>query len=249
MNFESINSLTKALRGQDAVASCLGALARQLDANLVEAAVAAGVQRFIPAHYTADLQNPKSKVLAMNRYPVHVQTQLQKLAAAGSGLSYTLLFTGGFLDCGMLTNGLAMDLKKGTAIIFDGGNRVVNFTRVDTVAKAIVGVLGHPEETKNRNVYVSEVETTQNDVITLVNEIRAGKEWTLSEGNTVALEKQAEEASKVENPDQASMLGSLVRMYFGGPDYGMPFLKLDNELLGVRRLSREEFKAALKLLI
>jgi hypothetical protein len=48
-------SLIKALLGIDAVASFPKTLARDPNANLIEAAVAAGVERYIPKHYTVDI--------------------------------------------------------------------------------------------------------------------------------------------------------------------------------------------------
>lgn len=58
----SIFSFITALTRINAVAASLAAVVWDLDTNLIEAAVAAGVKYFIPGHYTADIQNEKSRV-------------------------------------------------------------------------------------------------------------------------------------------------------------------------------------------
>jgi hypothetical protein len=50
-----ISSLTKGLLGIDAIASLLRAVARDLNANLIEATLAAGVEHYIPKHYTVKI--------------------------------------------------------------------------------------------------------------------------------------------------------------------------------------------------
>lgn len=35
-------------------------------------------------------------------------------------------------------------------------------------------------------------------------------------------------------------------MYFGGPEYGMPFSKVDNTLMGVSELSADRFEVVIK---
>lgn len=248
VDYESSSSLCKALLGHDAVVSCLGALARQLDDNLVEAASSAGVKRFVPAIYTGDMRNGKSRVLAMNIDPVAIQEKLIEKSKQEGGISFSFVLTGGFLEMS-LTNGFVMDLKAGVATIYDGGDRVVNFTTIDTIAKSIVACLVHSEETKNCNIYVSEVATTQNRILALAKMIDPNKEWVLSEARSVEAEKQADENFRAGRTDLWSLMGSLIRMYFGGPQYGMPFLKLDNKVLGIDEIGEKGLEKVIKTII
>lgn len=241
MDYESIPSLTESLKGIDAVASCLASIARGLDSNLVEAASAAGVKRFIPAHYTADIQNAKSKLLPIMLPAAAIEEKLFTIAKEEGGMSYTLLFSGGFLELD-LGNFFFVDVPKREATLWDGGDAIVNFTTIGTIGKAIAQILVHSEETKNRTLYISEIATSQKKVIELAKKLHPTKTWNLSYANTEVMEKQAEEAAKRGETDLMSIIGSLVRMYFGGPSYGMPFPKLDNELLGVKEFGEKELE-------
>lgn len=38
-------------------------------------------------------------------------------------------------------------------------------------------------------------------------------------------------------------------MYFGGEEYGMPFRKLDNDLLGIKEIGDKELKALIAKIV
>ncbi|KAI1380556.1 hypothetical protein F4677DRAFT_190753 [Hypoxylon crocopeplum] len=58
VDFNSVQSLTPALSGAQVVVSCLATLAISSQNPLIDASVAAGVRRFIPAEFGMDSQNP-----------------------------------------------------------------------------------------------------------------------------------------------------------------------------------------------
>ena len=137
-----------------------------------------------------------------------------------------------------------LNLKSGTGTIHDGGGRVVNFTRINTVAKAITACLVDSEETKNRSVYVSELTMMQNQVVVIVNKIKPSKNGReLKEANISELLQQISENMKAGKKDFRSIMGSTFCLYFGGPDFGMPFPKLENELLGIPKLKESDVEA------
>jgi uncharacterized protein YbjT (DUF2867 family) len=78
VDYESVDSITKALQSQHAVVSCFAASGLHLEDNLVEAAIAAGVKHFIPSHFSADMRNPKAKQLPILHSAVAVQEKLIK---------------------------------------------------------------------------------------------------------------------------------------------------------------------------
>lgn len=220
MDYESIESLTAAFQGQDALISCLASLALELDNNLIEAAALAGVKRFIPAHYSADLRNKNSIQLPMaSQWITPIQEKLIEKSKEVNGMTYTFVSTGGFLEMN-LGGGLLGDVKNGKATLYDGGDRVVNMTCIGTIGKGLAAVLQKYDETRNRNVFISEVTLTQNKIIAMAKEIDPSKRWEIDHADTVELEKQAVAASKIPNAPMMSMIGSVFRMYFGGPDYG-----------------------------
>ncbi len=79
-------------------------LIRQL--LLIDAAVEAGVRRFIPSEFGSDSTNPKAAALPVFRSKIAAQKALAERAAAStSGFTYTLVITGPLLGWG-LTQGL-----------------------------------------------------------------------------------------------------------------------------------------------
>jgi nucleoside-diphosphate-sugar epimerase len=260
VDYTSIPDLTDAFTGIDAVVASVGYFALDIQPNLIEAAAKAGVSRFIPAEFGADLLNEKTRKFPILASKIQVQ-ELLKLKAKETGMTYSLVFTSLFLDWG-LDNGMVVNVKEGKAKLYDGGDRVVSFTTTTTVAKGIVGCLQHLEETKNRGIYVHDIATSQNHIIELAKQVQPEKEWETETEDTAAMEKQAQEAFL--RKDYANMIGSVsviisnsdrwfqavvvlltdisqvFRMYFGGEEYGQPFRELDNELFGIKTMKDEE---------
>lgn len=145
VDYDSIESLTTALAGQDALVSTLGSLAVAKQKLLIDAAVKAGVKRIIPSEFGCDLFNPKVRELPVFTGKVEIEKYLAELAEKGL-VSYTLVFNGLFLDWG-LKKGIFFNFKDRTAELYDGGEVLISTTRLATAAKAVRRILTHPRET------------------------------------------------------------------------------------------------------
>ncbi|MCJ1474695.1 hypothetical protein MMC13_003355 [Lambiella insularis] len=243
VDYSSMDSLTTALLGQYAVVSCLGPFALAFQPNIVEAASAVGVKRFIPAEFGADTLNMQTRAFPILKDKI----QTQKLLAekyAQTGMTYALLCTGLFLDWG-LENGMILGVKSRKGRLYDGGKTIISTTTIASVAKGISGCLLYPEQTKNRGVYIQDAAISQIELIELTNKVNPG-DWDLTEASTTELEKQAEAAYERRDPNPMSMTGSVFRMYFGGEQYGQPFKELGNELCGIKAKSSEEIEMIIR---
>lgn len=69
-----LESLTKILQGRDAVVSFLPIVSLASQAVVIEAAIAAGVKRFIPSEYGSD-----STVSRQDQYPLQLGSQFANL--------------------------------------------------------------------------------------------------------------------------------------------------------------------------
>lgn len=78
VDFSSLDSLKAALKGQDAVVSTLGAFAAAQQTSLIDAAIAAGVKRFIPSEFGSDTTHPKVSALPVYRDKVAAQQYLKE---------------------------------------------------------------------------------------------------------------------------------------------------------------------------
>lgn len=128
-----------------------------------------------------------------------------------------------------------VNLSGPSTPIYDGGDTVFSTTTLAGIGRAIAGVLEHPEETKNRHVYVSQAEVTQNKLLAW-----SGKTIEREDVSTADLEKRAYEAVKLSPPDFRTFAVNLIRLAVFNPAYGGAFAKTDNELLGVHKFSEAE---------
>lgn len=121
-------------------------------------------------------------------------------------------------------------------------------TRLETVARGIVGCLEQEDETKNRGVYIQDVAVSQNKLLAIARKVdpEEGKEWVLEEKDTAEMERVANEVFEKGGTDVMAMAGSVFRMYFGGEQYGMPFQRLDNELLRIEGMGEEELEGLVR---
>jgi uncharacterized protein YbjT (DUF2867 family) len=93
VDYDSIDSPTTALKGQDAVISTLGSLAISVQTRLIDAALASGVRRFIPSEFGCDTRNALTRKLPIYADKITIQTYLAQKAHEyrdeAGGFSYT----------------------------------------------------------------------------------------------------------------------------------------------------------------
>ncbi|KAI0453550.1 NAD(P)-binding protein [Xylaria acuta] len=244
VDYTSLESLTNALRGQDAVVSTIGhgTLAGHL--LLVEAAAKAGVKRFLPSEFGSNTVNPKASQLPSYGDKVAVQAALKKEAQT-SGMTYTFMLTGPFLDWGLRVGFLA-DIKRRSIALWDGGDRVFSTTTLATIGRAVVGVLKHPEETKNRPVYVQDTAVSSKQLLEIAKRAIGPDGW---KANIASLDdhvnKGWEELRKPQ-PDPAKFVMNLIAAAIWAEGYGAKFENLDNELLGIKEMSEEDIQTLIR---
>ncbi|KAH7268342.1 hypothetical protein MRS44_011382 [Fusarium solani] len=238
-------SLKSALEGVDAVVSTLGAPAvGDAQRALVDAAVAAGVQRFIPSNFGCDQQNPLTRQLPV--FAEKVKTEDYLVEKSTSSLSYTFIYNNLFLDWGF-THGSLASVKEKKVTLYNGGDLPVSVTRLATVGKGVVGVLKNPEATKNRSVKIEDGKISFKTIAAIAKEAVPG-EWTIDEKDTDVLKETADKALAAGTFDDWVWFFYILQ---GGTNakYGPSFENIDNEVLGLARLSDEELQALSKELI
>ncbi|KAL8825532.1 MAG: hypothetical protein Q9191_004356 [Dirinaria sp. TL-2023a] len=241
VDYASLDSLTSALQGQDAVVSTLATTSIDQQLLLVEAAAKAGVKRFIPSEFGSDTLHEKTSSLPVFQGKVAVQNGLKEQTKS-SGLSYTLVCTGPFLDWGVQV-GFLLNIKEKSINLYDGGDRVFSTTTLASIGKAVAGVLQNLDATKNRAVYV------QDTAITLKDFLAKGKKAAGSEGwkeEVVAVDDllaKAWEELKKENPNPDAFVYNFIIASIWGEGYGSHFQKLDNDLLDIKQLNDDELQA------
>lgn len=243
VNYDSVDDLAKNLNGQDAIVSTISPTPATAQTNLIHAAVAAGVKRFLPSEFGSDLHNPLNRAAPVYADKIEVQELLSSLATEGK-ITYTVVFNGMFLDWGLQV-GIPVNAREKTAALHDGGERLYTTTTLAGVGKAVVGVLNHPEETKNRVVRVGEAVTTIKELLALSQEIVGGEGWTITKPDTA---KEAEKALvKIKQGvfTNETILPFIYRAIWG-KENGGHFTTTDNELLGIKELDKEGLKKVIQ---
>ncbi|OJJ31955.1 hypothetical protein ASPWEDRAFT_139325 [Aspergillus wentii DTO 134E9] len=241
VDFTSLESLTSALAGNDVVVNTLGSGAIPLDTHtrLIDAAVAAGIQRFIPSEFGSDTTNPNVAKLPVYGDKVAVQKYLQqKSESSGGKFSFTLLITGAFFDWGLMTTFL-LNLKGPEAEVYDSGDQKFSTTTLAGVGKGVAGVIQNLDATKNKTVFIREAEVSQNQLLKIAN-----KHLAIKSVKTEDLEKNAYAELSKPSPNPMVFAVSFIRRAIFGDGYGglFPEENVYNKLLGVKELSDEEIE-------
>ncbi|EIN03726.1 NAD(P)-binding protein [Punctularia strigosozonata HHB-11173 SS5] len=244
VDYDSVESLTAALHGVDAVVSAVASAALAGQTKIIDAAVAAGVKRFLPSEFGNDLQHPAVRAVPAFAPKVAVQEYLKKVAAESS-LTYTIVSTGPFLDWGLYAGFLLGSPKERKVEIYDGGHQEFSATTLPTIGRGVVAVLQHLEETKNRAVYFHEAVVSQSKLLGIAKELTPGETWEVTESKSADLKARADEKLAKGIFDMEVGI-SLVKYSILGPGFGPVWKNLDNELLGIKTISDEELRAIVK---
>ncbi|OAA39555.1 NAD(P)-binding domain protein [Beauveria brongniartii RCEF 3172] len=236
VDFSSADALTSALQGQDVVISTLPADVASLQITLVDAAVAAGVKRFLPSEFGCNLDNALSRQIPIFGEKIKIQEYLKEQAAAGR-ISYTFVYNGPFLDWG-IQNQFVLNVAGYKPRLLDDGNALFSATNLDTVGSALVGILDHLDETKNRAVFLEDIKISQQRLLELAKIAAPEKPWEVSYVKVDDLVKVAGEnlAKGIFTFDN---IAPFIHKSFVSPGYGGSFEKSDNKLLGLGRSSDE----------
>lgn len=235
-----MDSLTSALAGQEVVVNTLGVgqIPREVHLRLVDAAVAAKVQRFIPSEFGGNTTNPRAVQLPVYADKVAVQKHLQKASNSNDTFSYTLPNTGPFLDRGLKTK-FILNHAAPEVELNDGGDQKFSATTLAGVGQAVSGIIRNPKATRNQAVYVSEADVSQKGLLEL-----SGKQLATKTVSTAELEQEAYDELGKPNPNPAVFAFNFLRRAIFGEDFGglVPAEELWNDLLGVRPLSDGEIR-------
>lgn len=135
---------------------------------MIEAAVNAGVRRFILNEFANSYDQPGLPELEPFRTPKQNILELAKSKAAESNgaFSWSALATGNFLDYALIKYPqIGIDIRKRTARLIDEGNEPFSATVLQDIGVAVRGMLKEPDKTENRVCHVRSVETSQRKIL------------------------------------------------------------------------------------
>ncbi|KAK0118458.1 hypothetical protein ONS95_012743 [Cadophora gregata] len=230
-DYDSASSLADALTSQDAVVSTIATAALGQQLKIIDAAVKAGVKRFIPSEFGVNTQKVTGNIAKILGAKLAAQEQLKKAAAENPNFSWTGISTSMFFDWGLRVGSLGFSVKDQTATIFDSGNEPFTGTNLPTIGLAVASVLKNADTTANRYIDVASFVTTQNAILAVFQE-ETGKKWTVINKKTSESEKIADE--KLAKRDFSAFSDYLkVELFRDGEGKSPKLEQLANEELGV----------------
>ncbi|KAF5244797.1 hypothetical protein FANTH_7621 [Fusarium anthophilum] len=242
VDYDSVESLESALQGQDAVVSAVTPTLLSKQVQIIDAAIAAGVQRFIPSEYginTRTVDHPGLKTMVAPK--IQIVDYLIEKSKGTPSFSWTGLATGLFFDWGLSFGLIGFDKSTKSVRIVDSGNERFFTTNVPFIGKAVAAVLTHPEETANKYLTIASFTTTQNEVLELI-ERETGEKWTKTLVTPAELNKTGYE--KLSKGEFMAVADFLLAFNFGdGGNHAVEPKDLANNLL---EIGLEELAVAVK---
>lgn len=240
VDYASVESLAAALQGIDALVSTVSGTATEGQTILIDAAIAAGVKRFIPSEYGNCTTNPKLEAFPVYSSMAKVRQYVQEKAEAGK-ITWTVLACGGFLDF-LFAKPILFDFANHKVTLYDGGDNRMSSTSLPNVGKAIVGILKNSAATKNKIVRTSEIIVTQNKILRIAQGLRPDIKWEISTAQTSAILKEGLDGVSAGDFSMPTIMKIIVSTALAGDVYGCAYDETDNELLGIKELTEEDLK-------
>lgn len=250
----TVTELTSAFENQDAVIIALTTSAVSADGKdglairLIDAAVAAGVKRFIPSEFGANNLDPRARSL-VSVYDLKgnmLEYLIAKAKESNGKLTWTSISCGSWLDWALdpvkSGNFLGIDIKARTATVYDSGNARFAITTSGNAGLAVARALVHADMTANKQVFLNDFTGTTREIVANLEKQIGGKFKVLQKDSAEALKE------KLDGED----LFPVLAMSFGADiDIGYDFEKeqeIWNVKLGLPQVTLDEVvKQAIEL--
>ncbi|KAJ5898347.1 isoflavone reductase family protein [Penicillium tannophilum] len=227
-----INQLVDAFKGQDALVSTLPGRPYTVHLRMIDAAIQAGVKRFIPTEYGNNTCAAAAELVVLYAEKAKVIAYLK--TKESTGLTWTAIHTGQFFDWGLESGWFDYYLKEKRVTIYDSGDKPWSTSTLGIASAAVVKVLLKPDETKNRPIYVASFTVSQRQVLEAL-EKATDTTWKVQRMSSEDALKKAVELDTKDYSDGLKLL-ILMLLYADDKDRGANFEKdglLCNELLGL----------------
>ncbi|KPI40346.1 uncharacterized protein AB675_7512 [Cyphellophora attinorum] len=220
------DDLVRALRKQDVLISTIGYPAKLSEFTLIDAAIEAGVKRFIPSEYGLDNSNPAAQQLStVFALKGRVQRYLQ--SKESTGLTWTAIPTGMWLEWALTPaiSFLGINIAKHSAEYVGDGTHKLSFSTLPYAAEGVAQILLHPSQTANKTVPVRAFEASLVDIVAhLEKEQQVKYTVTNIDSEKFIAENQAsvkaEEATASDGIARGAAIYALIRAGFVLQGYG-----------------------------
>jgi len=208
VDYENIESLKSALKDVHTVISGLGVVSAESSRNLIHAAEASGVKRFVPSEWAADVK-AYPLMLPLYAFKLEPRELLEK-----SKLEYTLVCDGLFMDYLLPKGakkyfkdvGIPISVPDKKAVIPGNGEALVTLTTGDDIGHAIGELLHVADGAWEKYTYIVGETTTWNKITHAAEQI-TGTKFAVTYRSEQEINKALKEAA-----------GDMMKQFFAGID-------------------------------
>jgi nucleoside-diphosphate-sugar epimerase len=171
--------LVAAFKGQDAVVMALsgGQISEQF--RFIDAAVEAGVKRYVPSEYGLNNMDPRAQGLnAVFNTKGKIRRYLMDKAESTS-LTWTAIANGMWIDWSIKSDFLGLDAKNKHITYIDDGNSYFSASTMENTARTLNHALLKPAESNNKAIFISNFAVSQREIVAAIERI-SGEKWTFS---------------------------------------------------------------------
>ncbi|KAK7193277.1 NmrA-like family protein [Paraphaeosphaeria sporulosa] len=245
VDYASLESLTDAFAGQDAVVNCItgGATQYEPSVRIIDAAVAAGVKFFFANSFAGNVGSEQFKRLpeAAAGAKVRVREYLTQLVGEGK-IAWTALNGGPFFDMWLMKGPAGFDVKNKQARIYGEGTNPLWWTPLPTIAVAAANILRNPSPALNRGIYICPFAPgalTQNVLLAALETVLDAK-FTVTHVDVAAINRAAK-AALARGDVKTAMRGFAISNQFYEGDCGNNLEGMtENAMCGVKEIGVEE---------
>ncbi|OQE23013.1 hypothetical protein PENSTE_c009G02557 [Penicillium steckii] len=220
VDFASLDELTTALVGQDAVIDSTSSPEVETPVRLIEAAAQAGVYRFITSDFGLD-----PDLAGVHELPVFARKKASYEACLSTGFA-------------------GLNFREKKAWLFGDGNNVHPWTTLKDVGQATANILLRPQETLNRPVYIHSVFVSQSQLFDMAKEVTGG-DWTVMYNDMELLLQRALEDLRVGRISDATF-GVQIQYCLANKALAHPWKLDDNQLVGLEEWDLEKVKGLIR---
>lgn len=225
-------SLESALAGQDLVISTTAGGDSDQQSCIIDAAIAAGVRRFIPHEFGHDTLNKgiSGRILKSSGRAKVIQ-HLQKASENNIGFEWVGVATGYTLDTGLISGNMGLDLEWHSATIHGIGTETFAASSLQRVGQVVAAVIAHWDEVANQYIYAAGVVTSANEVLRSA-EKATQREFTVGNYDVEECIREGEARIQRGYPDSGMFLLERSVLYDEELDAAEPFrTRSSNSLL------------------
>ncbi|KAI2468846.1 hypothetical protein F4781DRAFT_443125 [Annulohypoxylon bovei var. microspora] len=180
------------LKRIDVIINCMSTLSVAEQHRMIDAAITAGVKRYVPSEYGLNNKRPDTQGLNVVFHDKgKIQEYLQAKAAIGA-IEWMSIACGMWLKWGMAHDFVGMHVREARFVFWDDGEGYFSCTTEENTAADLVRALTRPEETKNQTLFLSDFAINQKQLLAAVEKIHGVKYATESVNSEAFIRKKQE---------------------------------------------------------